>query len=64
LNYALLNLLSVGVEFGHYMALAAVGILVATHRRLTDANMQDDLVVALWASPGVVSFRCWFVEQD
>ena len=45
------------------MALAAVGILVATHRRLTDTNMQDDLVVALWASPDVVSFRCWFVEQ-
>jgi len=39
------------------MALAAVGILVATHRWLTDANMQDDLVVALWAPPDVVSFR-------
>ena len=45
------------------MALAAVGILVSTYWRLTDANMQDDFVVALWASPDVVSLRCWFVEQ-
>ena len=45
------------------MTLAAVGILVATHWRLTNANMQDDLVVALWASPDVVALRCWFGEQ-
>ena len=45
------------------MTLGAVGILVSTHWRLTNANMQDDLVVALWASPDVVSFRCWFVEH-
>jgi len=64
LNYAFVNLLSVGDGFGHYMALAAVGTLIAAHWRLTDANMQDDLVAALRASPGVVSFRCWFVEQD
>ena len=45
------------------MTLAAVGVLVSTYWRLTNANMQDDLVVALWASPDVVSLRCWFGEQ-
>ena len=58
-----LGLLSVGVELNHYMTVAAVGILVSTYWWLTNANMQDDLVVALWASPDVVSLRCWFGEQ-
>jgi len=41
-----LGLLSVGVELNHYLTLAAVGILVSTHWRLTHSNMQDNLVVA------------------
>ena len=45
------------------MTLAGVRILVVTHWRLTNANMHDDLVVALWASPDVVSLRCWLVEH-
>ena len=56
-NFLSLGLLSVGVELDHYLTLGAVGILISTHWRLTNANMQDDLVVALWASPDVVSFR-------
>ena len=58
-----MGLLSVGVGLVHFMAFAAVGVLVTTHWRLTNANMQDDFDVTLWASPDVVSFRCWFVEH-
>ena len=48
---------------GDYMTLAAVSVFVSTYWRLTNANMHDDLVVALWTSPDVVSFWCWFGEQ-
>ncbi len=58
-----LFLLPIRVELKHDMTLAAVGILVSAHWRLTNANMQDDLVVALWASPDVVSFRYWLVKH-
>ena len=62
-NFLSLGLLSVGVELDHYLALGAVGILISTHWWLTNANMQDDLAIALWASPDVVSFRYWLGEQ-
>ena len=62
-NFLSLLLLSVGVELDHYLALGAVGILISTHWWLTNANMQDDLAIALWASPDVVSFRYWLGEQ-
>ncbi len=49
-----LFLLSNKVEFEHDMTLTAVSVLVSTYWRLTNTNMQDDLVVALWTSPDVV----------
>jgi len=39
-------LLSVGLNLGHNLALTAVAFLIATYWRLTNANMQDNLVVA------------------
>ena len=45
------------------MTHAAVSVLVSTYWRLTNANMQDDLVVALWALPDVVSLRYWLVAH-
>jgi len=58
-----LRLLSVGVELEHGMALTAVGILVSTNWWLANSDMQNDFVVALRASPNVVSFRNWFVKH-
>jgi len=58
-----LRLLSVGVEFEHDVAFAAVGILVSAHWWFNNSDVQNDFVVALWASPDVVSFRNWFVKH-
>jgi hypothetical protein len=41
-----LLLLSVGLDLGHYLALAAVACLITTHWWLTYTNMQNDFAVA------------------
>jgi len=41
-----LLLLSVVLNLGHYLALAAVAFFIAAHWWLTNTNMQDDLAVA------------------
>lgn len=38
------------------MAIATMSFLVAAYGRFIDANMQDDFVVALRATPNVVAF--------
>ena len=56
-------LLSVGVELEHDVAFTTVCTLISTHWWFANSDMQNDFVVALWASPDVVSFWNWFVEH-
>ena len=58
-----MRLISVGVELEHGVAFTAVCILVPTHWWFVNSHMQNDFIVALRASPDVVSFRNRFVEH-